>query len=246
MLDEKSPVALYYQLKEVFIDKIKTGVWQIDKKIPTERQLCEMYNVSRITVRQALNELEKEGLLYRKQGKGTFVTAPKIEQRLSKFYSFSDEIRKMGLIPSTSILDFRIVKSDENISQFLNIAEGMLVYSIKRIRLANNEPFAIETSYIPCDICPDLAESEVASKGLYNTMRSKYGIFPDEAEETFEAIIISNEDASHLRINKNSPGLHLDRFTYANGRPVEYCKSIICGDRYKYRVTLKLSKGEDS
>lgn len=239
MLDENAPMTLYYQLKEILVSKIKNNTWAVDSKIPTERQLCDMYKVSRITVRKALEEMEREGYLYRKQGKGTFVTAPRIEQRLSKFYSFSEEIKKMGYAPSAQILDFSVISADESLAEHLKIEKGSMLYSIKRLRLANNDPFALETSYIPYDLCPDLKADEISLKGLYNSIRSKYGIIPDEATETFEAILISKEDALHFHLKKNSPGLYLERITTADGRIVEYCNSIIRGDRYKYKVVLK-------
>lgn len=238
MLNEKAPVALYYQLKEILVDKIKNNEWEIDSKIPTERELCDLYKVSRITVRQALKELDDEGFLYRKQGKGTFVTAPKIEQRLSKFYSFSEEIRNMGYTPSTKAIEFKKVTIDENIAKHFN-EKVSVVYCIKRLRLANNEPFAIETSYIPCDLCPGMTADEVTAKGLYNTMKTMYNLIPNEAIETFEAVIINPGDALHLHVSKNSPGLLLERTTYANQRIVEFCHGIIRGDRYKYQVVLK-------
>jgi GntR family transcriptional regulator len=149
MAIEKSPVTLYYQLKEMLKQKIKSGEWAIDIKIPTERMLCEMYNVSRITVRKALEELEREGYLKRMQGKGTFVTSIKIEQRLSKFYSFSEEIKKMGYVSSTRIIEFSMVDADRKLSGLLGVKENSRLYSLKRLRLANHEPFALETCYIP-------------------------------------------------------------------------------------------------
>jgi GntR family transcriptional regulator len=238
LLNEKAPVALYYQLKEILVDKIKSNEWEIDSKIPTERELCDLYEVSRITVRQALEELENEGLLYRKQGKGTFVTAPKIEQRLSSFYSFSEEIRNMGYTPSTDIIEFKAIAGDEMIARHFN-EKGMMVYCIKRLRLANNEPFAVEISYIPCDLCPGLTADEIAAKGLYNTLKTKYNLIPNEAIETFEAVVINSNDAFYLHVGKNAPGLLLERCTYANERIVEFCHGIIRGDRYKYKVVLK-------
>lgn len=241
MLDDKAPVALYYQLKEILIDKIKSNEWSIGSKIPTERELCEMYKVSRTTVRQALNELENTGYLNRKQGKGTFVIAPKMEQRLSYFYSFSEEIRKMGYTPGTRILDFNIVGADKNIAYQLNVSEGTKVYSIKRLRLANGEPFALETSYIPYEACVGLTPDEVSNKGLYNTLKSKYNITPSQAEEVFYAALINGKDAAYLQVKNGFPGLYLERTTYYDdsNKPIEYCKCIIKGDSYKYRVILK-------
>lgn len=238
MLDEKAPVALYYQLKEILLEKIRNNEWPINGKIPTERELCEIFKVSRITVRQALYELEKEGYLYRKQGKGTFVTAPKIEQRLSSFYSFSEEIRKMGYTPSTQVVGFDLITADAEVAKHLNIPQEAKVYSIRRLRLANQEPFAYEISFIPHELCPGLTSEEVATNGLYNSM-GKYGIVPNKAIETFEAVAISSNDALYLEANKNSPGLLLNRVTYAEQKVIEYCRSIIRGDRYKYRIVLK-------
>jgi Transcriptional regulators len=237
-LNEKAPVALYYQLKEVLVDKIKSNEWEIESKIPPERELCDLYKVSRITVRQALEELENEGFLYRKQGKGTFVTAPKIEQRLSNFYSFSEEIRNMGYTPSTEIIEFKVIDSEEVVAKHFN-EKGLSVYCIKRLRLANKEPFAVETSYIPHNLCPNLTVDEVEAKGLYNTMKTKYNLVPNEAVETFEAVLIKPSDAAHLHTGKNAPGLLLERTTYADERIVEFCYGIIRGDRYKYKVVLK-------
>ncbi len=238
LLNEKAPVALYYQLKEILVDKIKSNEWEIDSKIPTERELCDLYEVSRITVRQALKELESEGFLYRKQGKGTFVTAPKIEQRLSSFYSFSEEIRNMGYAPRTQMIEFKKLRVDESIAKHFNEKETE-VYCIKRLRLANEEPFAVETSYIPCELCPGLTADEIEAKGLYNALTSRYNLIPNEAIETFEAVIIHSNDAVHLHVGKNAPGLLLERTTYANERRVEFCRGIIRGDRYKYKICLK-------
>lgn len=239
ILNEDFPMALYYQLKEIFIEKIEKKEWPLDEKIPTERELCDLYNVSRITVRKAIEELEKKGYIYRKQGKGTFVKSPQIEQRLTEFYSFSEEIRKMGMKTSMKILDFIIIESDENISSRLNINKGESVYSIKRLRLANDDTFALETSYIPCSLCPGLTSEDILLNGLYNALKIKYNIIPNEAVETFEAVLINKNDTAYLNIKNGQPGIKLERITKAGDKLVEYCESIIRGDRYKYRVVLK-------
>ncbi len=239
MLDETSSVSLYYQLKDVIINKIKSNEWPIDMKIPTERELCKMFNISRITVRQTLKELEYEGFIHRKQGKGTFVAAPKYEQHLNSFYSFSEEIRKLGAVPSTNIIYFQILESNESISQIMNIDEGSSIISIKRLRLANKEPFAVETSYIPYDIAKQLTRESVEKYGLYNSLKDICGVIPDEAEETFGAVLTDSESSLYLKVKNHSAALSLERVTKANGGIVEYCIGIIRGDMYKYKVVLK-------
>lgn len=239
MLDERSPVSLYYQLKEILIKKIKDGEWPVNTKIPTERELCEMFKVSRITVRQALDEMENEGFLYRKQGKGTFVTTPKLEQRLNNFYSFSEEIKKMGSRPDAKVLSFEVIECSGAVCQNLELNKGAKVYAIKRLRLADDEPFTLEISYIPYEMAVGMKKEEVEENGLYNTLKNTFGIFPDEAIETFEAVQVPADDALHLKVKKNTAALKLERVTRAQGRVVEYCVSMIRGDRYKYQVFLK-------
>jgi GntR family transcriptional regulator len=239
MLNEKLPISLYYQLKNIFLGYIKSGEWPLNYKIPTERQLCETFNISRITVRQALNELENEGYMYRKQGKGTFITTPKFVQRLSSFYSFSDEIKKMGSVPSTEIISFYLMDADKTISEKLAIEIGQKVFEVKRLRLADGDPFAMETSYIPYKHTESMTEEFVRELGLYNTLSEKCGLKPDEAMETFEAGLVGNDNSKVLKVSGRSPAMHLERITSAQGQIIEYCISIIRGDKYKYTVNLK-------
>lgn len=239
MFNARAHVALYYQLKEMLTARIKSGEWVVGSRIPTEKELCRMYEVSRITVRKALEEMVWEGYLNRRPGDGTFVTSHKMEQRLSQFYSFSEEIKKMGFQPGTKMIDFSIIHTDSRLAAEMTVSEGSDLYSIKRLRLADNEPFALETSYLPCDIFPDLSPEAVALRGLYNTMQKSYNIVPSGAEEVFGAILVNKDAALELNVKKNSPGIFLERYTYANSRIIEYCRSIIRGDRYKYRVMLK-------
>ncbi len=238
MLDEKSPLSLYYQIKNIIIANIENKNWENGSKIPTERELCETYNVSRITVRQALKELENEGYLYRKQGRGTFVTERKFVQRLSQFYSFSEEIQKMGAAPSTKIISFEIVQADQRVADKLLLPCGDKVFAIKRLRLADGEPFAVEISYIVYKYTKPLTEESVAQLGLYEALKRKCALEPNEATETFEAVFVSSQEAEYLHVNKRAPALRLERVTSAQGNIVEYCVSIIRGDKYKYTVQL--------
>ena len=239
MLDEKSPLSLYYQIKNIIMDNIKNKVWETGNKISTERELCESYNVSRITVRQALKELENEGYLYRKQGRGTFVMEQKFEQRLSKFYSFSEEIKKMGSFPSTKIVSFGIIEPEQMIAEKLGISSGDKVFAIKRLRLADDEPFGVEISYIVYRYAKGLTEESVSKFGLYNALNQKCGLMPNEATETFDAVSVSNQDAEYLNVSKRAAALRLERITSAQGNIIEYCISIIRGDKYKYTVQLR-------
>lgn len=233
---------LYHKVKDELIEKIEKGEWPLNSKIPPERELCNILNVSRITVRQALYELELKGYLTRTQGKGTFVTAPKIEQKLLNLYGFSEEIKKMGYKPSSRIIDFRVAECNPKVALKLDVEPGAEVYILKRVRVANDEPIAIETSYIPCSLCPGLSSEEVVDKGLYNVMREKYGVFPNKAEDSMESVQVSPESASILNISKNTPCLTLERVAKAGDTIVEYTYGVFRGDRYKYKITLDYQK----
>lgn len=240
MLDENSPFSLYYQLKNIIIEKIKTKEWPLNTKIPTERELCEIYNVSRITVRKALNELEQEGYLHRKQGKGTYVKGQTYVQRLSSFYSFSEEIRKMGSVPSAQLLSYEVIDAGSEISQKLGIKPEDQVLAIRRLRLADNEPFAIETSYLVHRYTKALKKEDVAELGLYKALEKDCSIKMSDAVETFEAVnIICSEHADYLGVSKNQAAFHLSRTAYSNGVIIEYCSSLIRGDKYKFAVQLR-------
>jgi GntR family transcriptional regulator len=238
MLDENSPLSLYYQVKKIIIGNIKNKVWEVNSKIPAERELCEMYKVSRITVRQALKELQNEGYLYRKQGKGTFVTGQKFVQRLSQFYSFSEEIAKMGSTPGTRIISFDIVEAELSIAEKLNITITDKIFAIKRLRLADNEPFAFEISYVVYKYAKELTEEAVNKLGLYNALKQTCSVVADDATETFEAVTVNSEEAKYLEVGKKAAALHLERITSADGYIIEYCKGIIRGDKYKYTIKL--------
>jgi len=238
VLNEQSPITLYSQLKEQLMTKIRLGEWEPNEKIPTERELCGIYGVSRITVRQALEELSQEGYIYKKQGKGTFIRPKKYEQHLGSLYSFSEEIKKMGSIPSSTILDFHVEEASHLVASKVGVAEGDPVYLLKRLRNADHEPYALEFSYIPCKLAAGLTLEELEHKGLYNSLKNRSGIMPTQAIETFEAVILPEAYCKKLNAKKNSAGFLIERVTYCNSVPMEFCESYVRGDKYKYNIVL--------
>lgn len=239
MLDNNLPTTLQYQLKQLLLGRINKGDWPPGFRISSEREICDEYSVSRMTVREVLRDLVQDGYLVRKQGKGTFVSQPKVEQKLSSFYSFSEELKKMNLPRKTDVLSFDVVTPERSIRTQLGMTEYDRAFAIVRLRWVGNEPFAWEESFVPCNIAPGLSDDQVAELGLYNAIRSAGGVVPDEAEETFEAVKCPSYAAKHLTVRDGSPVLWLERFTSAAGMPVEFCRSIIRSDKYKYKVILK-------
>ena len=241
MLNESLPIPLYKQLFEELLRKIKRGEWVYQQKIPTEVELCDYYDVSRITVRLALIELQNQGYIYRKQGKGSFVKEPKVEQRLSSFYQFADEVEKQGYKTRKVIIDYYREDNAELADNLHLPATQDCFHHLQRIHYRSETPFSVEISYIPYTLCPKLTKKIIDLNGLYDSLRH-FNINPDHAVENFEAIIIEEPFQALLKTGKHSPGFYVERNTYAGNQLVEFCKSWVRGDMIRYTSYLKKQK----
>ncbi|MDM5326263.1 GntR family transcriptional regulator [Neobacillus sp. CF12] len=238
-LSHDSVIPLYYQLKEILLENIESGNWKPDDMIPSEIQLQQEYNISRNTVKKALDELVQEGWLTRIQGKGTFVSAPKIEQSLTNFYSFSKVMKKRGLNPRDIILEFKENDPRLGISKKLQISDHKKVYELKRLRCSGDDPIILETSFIPKDLFPNLSVKMLENNSLYDVMQNKYGIYVTKAKEIFEPVLIRSHESMILQVGEGNPALLLERIAYDNqGVPVEFCRSLIRGDRCRFYTEL--------
>nr|WP_309099017.1 GntR family transcriptional regulator [Fredinandcohnia onubensis] len=232
-------IPLYYQLKEIIEKKIETGEWKPGDKIPSENDLRTTYNVSRNTVQKALNDLVTEGLLERIQGRGTFISKPKIEQSLTSFYSFSKVMEKKGMNPKDILLNLDILTVPNKIAKELQINVEEKVVTLQRIRTANKEPIILETSYIPSKLVPGLRLEDIEASSLYGLLENKYEIIVSKAVEAFEPVLASKEESKYLQIEEGAPCLLLDRTAYdIQGNPVEFCRSIVRGDRCRFYTEL--------
>lgn len=239
-LDTNSFVPLYQQLKEFIIESIENNKWNPGDKIYSENQFFEIFEVSRNTVKKAIEDLVQEGILYRVQGKGTFVSHPKIEHSLSAFYSFSQVLKEKGLKPKDVVLHVKVEEAIHKIAKALDIKKGEEVVVIQRLRYANEEPIILESSYLPKSKVANMEELKyVGDTSLYNILNSKFNIIVNSAKETFEPILIRAEDSVLLHVKEGSPALLLERIAYdQNKQPIEFCKSIVRGDRCKFYTEL--------
>ncbi|MCK4392207.1 GntR family transcriptional regulator [Candidatus Bipolaricaulota bacterium] len=238
-LDEQSPVPLYHQLRELLLEKIKSGEWTPGTCLPTEDEFCEMYQISKTTVRQALNSLAIEGWLRRKQGRGTYVAEPRIEQGPMELTSFSEEMRQRGLRPASKILELKEIPATSKIAKELELGESESVFMIKRLRLANDEPMGIQTAYLPAALLPGLLDEDL-SGSLYQVLEEKYGIIPASAIEMHYATLLDGHEAELLGMSSSgSVGLVAKRRTFSqDGRPIEFVSSVMRGDRYQISILL--------
>jgi len=235
-INKKSPIPAYYQLKNAILKKIESGEFGPDNPIPSERDLSSTLNISRMTVRQALNQLVLEGVLYREKGKGTFVSKTKFEQR--NIMSFSDLVQKKGMMPSTKVLNFRKLQAGPTMSDILEIPETSMVYNIKRLRLANGIPVGIEEVFIPEKFCPELEQFDLTAS-LYKLVRENYLHVINHVDNIIEASKPLREEKELLGISTGIPVLRVSATYYVeNGTKLFYEKSVYRSDEYKYNVRV--------
>lgn len=239
LLDKSRPIPLYYQVKESLLKKIRSRQFKVGDLIPSEAELQEKYKVSRITIRRAIQELVREGHLYTKQGRGTFVSRPKVGQELNLITSWAETMAAMGMRPETRKVEYSEEPAPINIARLLNMPVGDKVYRIERIRYADGEPACIMTNYLSPAVVPGFLEKGLKSESLYETLEKYYNIVLSRAEETVEAKAAKSPEAALLNIKRGAPLLYATRVTYdITDRPVEVVITISRADRYSYRIKL--------
>jgi GntR family transcriptional regulator, N-acetylglucosamine utilization regulator len=236
----KSPLPRYYQLKEIMRDKIRSGEWKPGDLIPSERELGEQYGISRMTARQAITELVNEGLFYREQGKGTFVSRHKITQQLINLTGFTEDMKARGQRPGTKVISAQMMPADEALAERLRIKTGQSVFRLQRLRLSDEEPLAIEISTLSFMGCERLLEEDLEKNSLYRLLEDKYGLPLMEAEQELEAGLMGSEESQLLKVAPGSAALYIRRTTYTErDQPIEYAKSIYCGNKYVFFTHMK-------
>jgi GntR family transcriptional regulator len=233
------PLPLYHQLKMVILGEIQAGQWQPDDQLPSEAELAQRFEVSKITVRQALRELAGEGHIRREQGRGTFVERRRLQQGPRELTSFTDEMRRHGLVPTSQVLEQNVVASPGAVAAALAIEPGTSVFRLRRLRLANREPMGVQTAYLPLDLVPGIADIAFAEASLYDILHTRYGLHPATARETYCVALMKRDEAALLRVAARSPAMTAERVTFlSGGRALEYVESVMRGDRYKVVIDL--------
>lgn len=226
---------LYKNIANKIKEEIISSNINNDEAIPSETKLAEKFNVSRVTVRQAIDLLVNEDILYKIQGSGTYVKNSRIEHHIYKLQSFHEEMTELNKKPSTKIIDFMVICPDKNISNILKIDENEKVFFIKRLRYADEELLILEETYLPVNLFPDLTY-EVMTKSKYDYIESKgYKI-----KENYQEIIpmIPDEDkCSILELKKPIPILNINVWsTLDNDLVFEYTKLYFRSDRYTFKL----------
>lgn len=229
--------SLYSQLKENIENDIKSGKYKTGEQLPTEFQLCQDYDVSRTTVRLALQQLELEGKIYKVQGKGTFVARPKIKQSLTTVDRFfADQMIEQNLQPVSKVLSLKVIPASITLAEQLNIEINDPVNQLIRLRYANEEPLQYEISYIPWKYAPGLAD-EACDGSLYQLLKEQYGVQIARTIESIEPVLLSESVSELLDVPVGAPAFYLETITYnANDQPLEYSTCYFRGDRSKFTI----------
>jgi GntR family transcriptional regulator len=186
-LDLKSRLPLYIQLANLIRIKVQEGTWRPGEQIPTESELCDLHQVSRITVRQAIAELVQEGYLERYPGRGTFVAEPRIEQRLSRLTGFTQDMQARGKVPGARVLQFTVVEPPTALPWAYHLEDEEKVILLKRLRLADGEPLAVEMSYLSFNLCAAILDGDLEDCSLYARLEEACNIIPSRAGQQWTA-----------------------------------------------------------
>lgn len=238
MIDKQSPVPIYFQIEEQIKQQIENGDLQQGDVIPSEREYTEKYNISRMTVRQAINNLVNEGYLYREKGRGTFVARKKIEQPLVGLTSFTEDMKARGMKPGSKLVSFDVRPASDSVAGHLEISKDDPVYKIVRVRLADDAPMAVETNYISINLVKGLTK-ELADQSLYEYVENQLNLKIGQATQTVESSLAREDERMLLGIEKKVPILLIERHTLLDdGTPFEFVKSTYRGDRYKFVIQM--------
>jgi GntR family transcriptional regulator len=198
-----------------------------------------MYGASRITIRQAIANLVRDGFLVREPGRGTFVRQPAVTAGARGLTSFTQEMVGLGLRASAQVLNIELESPSEYIADKLHLSPDERVVTIHRLRLGNEAPFGIQTARLPATRFPGLEQVALENRSLYEVLAQHYGVNPTEAEETFWASSLSKEDAALLQMKPGACCFLVERITHDEMGPFEIVTSVMRGDRYRIHLGLR-------
>jgi len=238
-IDRALPIPYYFQIAEILrglIAEANLGP-ESDMPLPSENELCDLYSVTRATVRHALDLLEREGLLYRRKGKGTFLRR-RVQLDLARLSSTTKDMRARGWVPATRVLSVREISAARHIQHELRIPDPPLVWEVHRLRLGNGEPISLQWSYVPCSRTPGLDRHDLTGS-LYDTLHSAYGMDLRTADQVIRTRLATDEEALLLEIPSAAPVFAIERTSFDQAeRPVEYLHALWRGDRYDLQIHL--------
>lgn len=243
----KKGIPRHSQISQWLRNQIKSGIYETDEKLPSENELAKKFDVSRVTIRRALQSLENESIIYRCQGLGSFVSDKRASHDFIKLTDFNEDMAKAGLDPSSVVKKFETVDAPDWLTPLLNVEEGSKVLQIDRLRLGNNEPIAFDSTWLPVLYGQLLDEDKLTDSTIYKVLEENYDIPVIRGCYRLSAEIADETLANELNVDKNSPLFLIDRLSYTIGdKPLYYQKRYYRNDRVVYEMTLERSPESQS
>lgn len=238
MINKYSDVPLYSQLKNLIIEKIETGEYKADSKIPSEQELCEMYKISRPTVRQSISELTNNGYLYKEKGKGTFVAKSKSRIDIKNYSGFTDSILDSQVPGQRDIISAEVIGSGSfsRLEEVFKLSHNQKIdfAEIKYLTTQNEEVFSLNISYIPLNLFPEIIGDINEKKPSYDILRGKYPLVPVKTKSSLEIIYTEHCDSQYLQVQPGQALIKIDNILYSkSGQVVEYIISKYRADKCK-------------
>jgi GntR family transcriptional regulator len=238
-LDKNGFIPLYYQIQRALMEKIHSGELSEGDSLASEEELARTYQVSRMTARQALHGLKSRGYALSQKGRGTFVTKPKLEKNIMHLRGFTEDMKQRGMAPSSQLLEQTVVKASEELAESLKIMADAVVMKLRRLRLADGIPMALEESHIPLRSFPGLERIDFSKQSLYYILRENYGVRVAWADEVIEALPATREESELLTIPKRASVLSISRIIITTEQtPIEVACSRYRGDRYRASIRV--------
>ena len=200
-----SKISKYAVLKNALMEQINNEEYPVGGLIPSERELMEMFSVSRITVRKAIDDLVNEGYLYRVQGKGTYVKREEIPHDLFSITSCTEDIKNRGMHPSVHMIYAGVVPADKRVARLLQVPPESLVFRLERVYYADNSPVNYTKTFLPVDLFPGIDQHDFSKESLYSVLENEYGVTITQARRTLEAVLARDKTAEYLKIKQGEP-----------------------------------------
>lgn len=236
---------LYSLIADRAETRIRSGAWPAGSRLPPERELCRELDVSRATLRQALDELEERGLVTRHQGRGTFVTRPRVQPAISGFFSLREALIARGTTVVTRVLRSERVEASRQLATDLALLPGDPVLHLERLRIVDGEPIVLESAWLPLALFPGLEDADVAGRSLYDVLREDFGRSVAEAQETIEPVILTPHESALLEVPRHLPAILTRRVTTdREGTIVELSQALLRGDRSRLLLVRRVAEPE--
>jgi GntR family transcriptional regulator len=231
----KKSIPLYMQIADSLMGQIESGELHPGDRLPAEREMSENLAVQRETVRQALDVLEKQGLVRRRRGSGTYIAEPKIEREASRLFPFTRYMQRKGYKPGSRVISMEKVCCNQAVAQDLELPLSTPVYHVERLRTVNQEPVVLENFYTPETIFNDLERFDLSERSIYEIMETEYGSRVTQARQSLEAVVATEFEAGLLECEKGDPLMLERRLTFDQfNRRVESAKDLFRGDRFRF------------